>query len=132
MTSNRLVISGLGFIVVVSALAIRPLLAHYLLAANEAGLRDYHREIAISIPDWRAWVYMGADSWLFGWVPRLELFHGQAVEQSKRHGLGVVTTVLCLAGLAARRHEPAVRLAGLVLFSLLGAGRPLSRGEQGL
>jgi hypothetical protein len=62
---------------------------------------------------------MGGESWLFGWVPRLWLFHGMAMEQSQRRGLGVVTLVLCLAGLTARRQEPAVRLAGLVLFSLL-------------
>src|SRR5262249_4664968 len=108
-----------GWAAVLSAWAIRPLLAHYLLAANEAGLRDYHREIAVSIPDWRTWFYMGADSWLFGWVPRLWLFHGMAVEQSQRRGLGAVTLVLCLAGLAARRQEPAVRLAGLGWVSLL-------------
>ena len=110
---------AIGWAAVLSAWAIRPLLAHYLLAANEAGLRDYHREIAVSIPDWRTWFYMGGDSWLFGWVPRLWLFHGMAVEQSQRRGLGAVTLVLCLAGLTARRREPAVQLTGLVWFSLL-------------
>jgi hypothetical protein len=110
---------AIGWAAVLSAWAIRPLLAHYLLAASEAGLRDYHREIALSIPDWRTWFYMGGDSWLFGWVPRLWLFHGMSMEQSQRRGLGAVTLVLCLAGLTARRQEPAVRLAGLVWFSLL-------------
>ncbi|HZW32099.1 MAG TPA: hypothetical protein VFF52_15410, partial [Isosphaeraceae bacterium] len=110
---------AMGWAAVVSALAIWPLLAHYLLAANESGLRDYHVEVVMSVPDWRAWVYLGAESWLFGWMPRLGLFHGLMMEQSKRHGLGVATTVLCLAGLHARRHEPAVRLAGLVMLSLL-------------
>jgi hypothetical protein len=112
---------AIGWAAVFSALAIRPLLAHYLLAASQTGLREYNRDVAISIPDWRAWVYMGPHSWLYGWVPRLELFHGQALEQSKRRGLGVLTTVLCLAGLDARRHEPAVRLAGWVMVCLLVA-----------
>jgi hypothetical protein len=109
---------AIGWAAVFSALAIRPLLAHYLLAASETGLRTYYGDVALSIPDWRAWVNMGPHSWLYGWVPRLELFHGQALEQSKRRGLGVLTTVLCLAGLNARRHEPAVRLAALVLVCL--------------
>jgi hypothetical protein len=123
---------AMGWAAVFSVLAIRPLLAHYLLAASETGLREFHRDVATSIPDWRAWVYLGPHSWLYGWVPRLELFHGQPLEQSKRRGLGVLTTVLSLAGLYARRQEPVVRLAGLVLVSLLLAltrfHRQLSEG----
>jgi hypothetical protein len=108
---------GLG--TVLSALAIRPLLNHYVMAMSEVGMPDYQAMVAASVPDWRACVYMGPGSWIWGWMPRLRLFHLLGLEQAMRSGLGLVTPLFCLAGLVSCRELPAVRLTGLATVAFV-------------
>jgi hypothetical protein len=101
-----------------SSLAIYPLFARYLQVASQVGMRSDH-EILISIPVFRSWIYEGPHSWVWGWLCRLTPFMWQTLEQAQRMGIGVVTPVVCAAGLLQRWREPMVRLLGLTMLSLL-------------
>jgi hypothetical protein len=102
----------------VSSLAIYPLLAHYLEAAKQVGMRG-DIEIMLSVPDWRTWVYEGPHSWIWGWLCRLARFHFRSLEQAHRMGIGAVTPLVCVVGLLSRWREPAVRLIALTGLSML-------------
>ena len=112
---------AIGAAAVLTTAAIRPLLDHYLQAMGEVGVPHYGAQVFASIPDWRSWFYMGPWSWAWGWMPRLMLFMGMGLEQSKRSGIGLVTPWLCLAGLLACRRRPDVRLVVLATLGLLMA-----------
>jgi hypothetical protein len=103
---------------VASGLAIYPLFAHYLHAAKEVGMRS-QVEIMLSIPAWPAWVYEGPHSWIWGWLCRLPRFHFLGLEEAQRMGMGLVTPLVCVAGLLQRWREPVVRLVALTMLSLL-------------
>src|SRR5262249_36578403 len=61
-------------------LAALPLVLHALRAIREVGMRG-RDEVNLTIPDFRSWVYLGPFSWLWGWQPRLLLFHGIPLEE---------------------------------------------------
>ncbi len=101
-----------------SSLAVYPLLTHYLQAANQVGMRSDF-EMMLSVPYWTTWVYEGPQSWVWGWLHRVPPFDSLDLEQAQRMGIGVVTPLVCAAGLLQRWREPVVRLVALSMLSLL-------------
>ena len=84
---------------------------------TELGRRGYF-EVNMSLPDWRDWLFLGPQSWLYGWLHHLSPFHWLYMEQAHERGLGVVTTVVCVWGLWQVRHRPLTGLFGLVALTL--------------
>jgi hypothetical protein len=108
---------ALGGALVCGGVLLAPLLTHYLRAAGEVGPRGLY-EVGLSVPDLRAWIYLGPDSWLYGWMPDQAAMKGMALEPEKRLGLGLLTPLVCAWGLRQGWSRPAVRLvtgAGLLL-----------------
>lgn len=101
------VLLGAGFL---GSVLLVPMLSHYLRAAAEFGPRTYF-EVKLSMPEPRSWIYLGPESWLHGWMPRLVFFRGFPIEPLQRLGLGPVTTAACLTGLVMGWHRAVVRLA---------------------
>jgi hypothetical protein len=105
---------------VLSCVAIIPLLTHYLQVALEFGMRS-DIEIEVSIPYCRSWIYMGPWNWIWAWTGGLPIFYdiGLNLEGAQRMGLGIVTPLVCVAGLALKWQDRAVRLGGLTVIGLL-------------
>jgi hypothetical protein len=119
------------FAAALGAVAIDPLWRHAHAAAAELGFRSRY-EVSLSVPDWRSWVYLGPHSWLYGWLPRLILFHGIPLEPEHRLGIGLITPLTAVVGLFLGRGQPGVRLAGLaglgVWLSVTSFGKPTILG----
>jgi hypothetical protein len=98
-------------------LMLWPLIAHYLAAAREVGPR-YSLTVRQFLPDWKAFFWLGPDSWLWGWRAGPEAPPLHEREDEKRLGIGLLTTLACALGLYAKRHHPTVGLlmgTGLIL-----------------
>jgi hypothetical protein len=98
-------------------LLLRPMIAHYLVASREAGMR-YFIEIRTYMPDWTALFKLGRASWLYGWLDWPGSRPG-ANEGEQRLGVGLVTILCCAVGFYRYRRDPMVRLilaVALVLF----------------
>jgi hypothetical protein len=101
-----------------TSLAIYPLLGHYLETAKQVGMRS-DIAIAISIPYWETWFYEGPHRWVWGWLHQMKAFHFLNLEWEQRAGIGLVTPLVCVAGLVLGSREPVVRLVALTMLSLL-------------
>ena len=112
---------AIGGAALLTLLAMLPLAEHYLAAAAAVGVRDYEREVVHAIADWRSWIYLGPQSWMFGWLSRLDALSFPVFEQAMRRGLGIVTPLLCLIGLALRRNDATLRLVGIATLGLIVA-----------
>lgn len=102
----------------VSALVLWPMMSHYLAASRELGKRG-NIEVDLSIGDLRSWIYMGPNSVMYGWFGAFRYFYGIPVEQTHRKGLGIITSLVVLWGLAASWKRTDIRLVnvlGLLLF----------------
>jgi hypothetical protein len=107
----------------VSLLLLSPLLSHALRATSTVGWRDW--EVVKSfVPRAPSWLYMGPRSWLYAWEARLPFFSRIDIPDEQTLGIGLVTPVLCLAGLVAARKTAWARsllLAAVALGILLTA-----------
>ena len=98
-----------------------PLLERYLLAAQILGLRTW-AAVEPLLPRWQSWLLMGHENWLYGWIYGTELWPKGPHWRSSAHagGLGVVATVLAIAGLWHYRQRISTRLlAALSLLAVL-------------
>jgi hypothetical protein len=95
---------------VIGALVMRPWFLHHLAARIELGPR-FLGWISLLQPHPTTWLQVGDQNWVAGWMRRLTGFRGFRVfEHSTSIGVGLVTTLACLAGLYLRRDRPSVRL----------------------
>ena len=82
----------------------------------EAAAAELSKATALDRNSMEAWLNLGPDSWLYrGWQPALGYI---PMEHEQRIGMGVVTTVLFLAGLWWQRRRPAVLAMGLFVAAL--------------
>jgi hypothetical protein len=73
-----------------------PLVSHSLEAARTVGYRVYE---GMDLPRPWSWFYLGPESWLYGWLYRIDLFRSIPFQLEHYLGLGLVTTAAALYGL---------------------------------
>ncbi len=109
----------IGLASIAPALLISPLVVRYLEVARSTGYRST-LEVSLAAPILQSWVYSGPDSWLYGWMPRHQWFLSfGSLEPAHRIGMGLVTPLLCIAGLWLHRGQRIVTtlaMTGLALF----------------
>ena len=83
----------------------------------------------LGMPLFRSWIYMGPDSWLYGWMPGLHWFlvFG-SLEPEQRLGVGLAALVVCLIGLMRGWENPIIRVFGLTGLTLFLVVSPIPRG----
>ena len=96
-------------------LLLTPLAMHYARAARATVLRQYDAALR-SVPEPRSWLHLGPFSRAWGWTARLSIFEGQAMDDELRMGIGLLTTLICLAGFPLR---PSSRAFGLIALGIL-------------
>lgn len=101
-----------------SGLVVAPMAQHFLLAAEELGMRSFGEALSM-IPSPRAWLHLGQLSWWYGWMSRLPAFQGIPMEHEQRVGFGLLTSALSLFGLWAGRKHAGARLLALSAATLL-------------
>jgi hypothetical protein len=109
----------------VCGLLMGPMVLHYLDAARTVEKRNFFVVTRPIVASWKSLLYLGPDSWLWGWPSRLG-FSPRPYEGEKRLGIGMITTLACAVGLYWNRGRPAIRLiaaAGLIVL-LLGISVP--------
>jgi hypothetical protein len=112
-----------------SLLVIAPMAYHYGMALRLVGPRRFADAVAM-IPPPQSWLYLGPDSWLYSWEPRVALFRKITYEHEQRLGIGWITLTAALLGCHAfvrdrGRWARAAMLASLavVLLTSLYPGR---------
>jgi hypothetical protein len=110
-----------------SALVLAPMTVHYLQTGRELGFRDF-AEVSTMLPTWQSWLYLGPDSWFYGWMTRLQAFRHISMEHEQRIGLGLFTSVIVGLGLYQWRQHPAIRLLLLASITLMLVTALLPRG----
>jgi hypothetical protein len=108
---------ALGGAALGAALLLAPLATHYLRAEQDVGSRRFS-VVETMLPRVQSWIYMGADSWLYGWLAGHESFHNLSRENEQRLGLGVVTVVCAAIGLWMGRRRRAVQFAVIVPLTM--------------
>jgi hypothetical protein len=95
---------------VLAALVMRPWLIHHLDAARGLGPR-FSQFVAMLQPHLSTWLNIGTYNWLGGWamshIP-FQVFRPPALDMPI--GVGLLTTVVSLAGLYGRRDQTSTRL----------------------
>ena len=99
----------------VAAMSLAPITMHFYSASRGVGWRSFET-VQEFLPTAVSWAYMGPSSWLYGRTSDWEWFQGLPGEWEQRLGLGLLTTILGLAGLWNARHDLRVRY-----FALVGA-----------
>lgn len=94
----------------VGAIALIPLLTHYLPVAREYGgtfndVQRFGHQTSLS------WLKVGPKNWLWGWVDRFWPDEGDLFMWELWLGIGFVTTVACAVGFILGRRSPLGRLA---------------------
>jgi hypothetical protein len=111
---------------ILSCLALRPLVIHYLLAAHEVGPR-YYSEVRGFLPQWSDLFYHGPESWLWGWPCRLGIAPAEC-EGERRLGIGLVTMLACTLGIYWNWGRPSIRLVMAVALILFLCAAPVPHG----
>ena len=104
---------ALGVTAVLSALALAPLMIHYLGAEQQLGARSFAL-VDNMLPRMQSWAYFGEGSWLYGWLTSYEPFRGLPLEHEQQLGLGVATALLAACGLWPSRRRRSVQFTILV------------------
>lgn len=100
------------------ALALVPFAVPYLRAAHDVGFRTYPN-VTWYLPRVWSWIYMGRESWPYGWMFRYSVFRGIPEGHEHRLGVGLVTTALFIWGLVAARRLTAVRLMAVAALTVV-------------
>lgn len=108
---------GLAVAAVLAALALAPLMIHYLSAEQQVGARSFALVDGM-LPRIESWAYFGAGSWLYGWLPSNAAFHGLPLEHEQQLGIGVATTMIAAVGLWLARRGPSVQITVLVPLTM--------------
>ncbi|MGP0065949.1 MAG: hypothetical protein ACLQGP_20410 [Isosphaeraceae bacterium] len=96
----------------VGVVLLQPFLAHYLPAAKEVKEQFLPTLRALHPGVW-SWLDMGPGSWLWGWTAGWSPFRVLGFPQEHHLGIGLLTPILCAAGLYLCRERPICRLAAL-------------------
>lgn len=80
------------------AVLVAPMTFHYVAARRETGARPWW-DAERMVPPLQSWLYLGPQSWLYSWQPRIEAFARIATEHEQRLGIGWCTLVLAIVGL---------------------------------
>jgi hypothetical protein len=105
---------AIGIAGVLGGLALYPIARHYLSAAATVGVRDIS---VVFEPKLQSWFYLGEGSWLFEWQEKIRMFEVLSYQHEQKIGLGVLTWILTVAGLA-----PLWRQNGWMKVMCLAAG----------
>jgi hypothetical protein len=81
-----------------SLVVVAPMVIHYASARRATGPRPWW-DAARMVPPLQSWLYLGPQSWLYSWEPKLEIFRRIATEHEQRLGIGWITLVLAIGGL---------------------------------
>ncbi len=92
-----------------SALALLPLALPYLRAARDVGMRSYDN-VTWYLPRIWSWIFLGQESWLYGWMFRYPQFRVIPEGHEHRLGIGLLTTTVAALGLWSARRRPRVQL----------------------
>jgi hypothetical protein len=109
--------SALVIATALSALALAPLMIHYLGAEHQVGPRNFDLVDGM-LPRVESWMYFGAGSWLYGWLTPYPAFRGLPLEHEQQLGIGIATTLLAAFGLWLARRRPSVQLIVLVPLTM--------------
>ena len=127
---------ALGLALVFAVVSLAPLARHYLRTSGDVGLRDW-RGVVENNPTWSSWWLLGHESWLYGWIHDTAWgaeLAATSAEKTPLNGVGLLTSVLAVAGLYRHRRRLAVRHLLLVaslavlLATQLWPGLSLWRG----
>lgn len=116
LSFSRTHLASLAAAAVTSGLVLYPMAAHYLQARWEVPKRHY-MDVLFSMPSWPSWLYMGTQSWLYGWTAGA--YQVGTVLRSEPIGMGLLTPAAAAIGLWRHRERPLVRLAILFTLSVL-------------
>jgi hypothetical protein len=108
---------ALGVSAALAALALAPLMSHYLGAKQQVGTRNFAL-VDNMLPRLQSWAYFGAGSWLYGWLTPYEPFRGMPLEHEQQLGLGIATALLAACGLWLSRHRRSVQFTILVPLTM--------------
>lgn len=111
----------------VGLLLLQPFLIHYRRAAEDVG-EQYPPTLRALHP--RVWSYldMGPGSWIWGWMSGRGPLHVDQFPSEHRLGIGLLTAIVCAAGLYVGRDRPLCRLAVLTA-ALLWIGTTFLPGD---
>jgi hypothetical protein len=110
--------SSIAIASLLGAALLWPLLGHYLEMSRMLGTRSMP-EVFLGIPNYRSWLYMGPESWLYGWLPRIPWFKEFGPRETEhRIGIGWLTPLAAVVGLWLGRADPVMRILGLTSLTL--------------
>ena len=112
---------------IVGGLLLRPMLAHYLIAAREIGKRDLII-VNFFVPRATALLYLGPDSWVWGGPSWLQVIPAPVQEHEKRLGVGLLTLLAGALGIFCNRDRVSVRLIAGTSLVLLVCVIPVDQG----
>lgn len=99
-----------------SGLVLYPVISHYLLLAGTVGYRSW-TEVQPFLPRLQSWLFVGEDSYFYGWMANLPLWANLPKAHEQAMGVGPLTSFLVLAGYYQKRCR---------LFALILAGTTLA------
>ena len=91
----------------VGTILIAPLVRPYLNAADDVGYRSFEDALPMLLR-FESWIYAGPNNWLYGHLTDWEIFRDLPYEHEHRLGVGVITAMVAVAGLALHRRRPLV------------------------
>jgi hypothetical protein len=109
---------AIGLTALGSELALIPLALPYLRAASDVGLRTYDN-VTWYLPRIWSWIYLGRESWQYGWMYTFPAIRSTPQGQEHRLGVGLVTTVVAVIGLWLARRRPVVQLLCAVAITIV-------------
>src|SRR5262249_10803421 len=98
---------------------IGPLFVHYRSVVPEIQQVTYD-DVLGGVPHLQSWLFLGATSWLYGWMSSISIWRGLAVPHEHSVGVGLLTTAVAIAGLYRNRSYPAVALAATTALLTIG------------
>ena len=102
-----------------AALALTPMMSRYLAASHLVGGRTFPQVDAQSLRP-LSWVYLGSNSWLYGWLGLKKVFLALPNEHEQRLGIGFLTPLFVLLGFFLSRKKvwalPLLISGGLLFF----------------
>ncbi len=99
-------------------LLLTPLVYGYSMSLRDLGARDYGY-VSAFLPNLQAWLYEGGGSWIYGWMSQVTGIEGHLGAESKRDGIGLLTTALVLWGFLRFRKMSAIALLGAVSAAIV-------------
>ncbi len=109
---------AIGLTLVGSELALIPLALPYMRAASDVGLRTY-ANVTWYLPRLWSWVFLGRESRFYGWMYQFAAIHDTAEGQEHRLGIGLISTIIAIAGLWLGRRRPAIQLLSAVAITIV-------------